>query len=120
MNERGFENISVIVFCEPGLEISCFGDVVWSVLNNMDAARDCYISESLNPYIKPKLIIDGTRKTHLIDNFQRQWPNVNVMDEQTIDVVDAKWNTLKIGKLLQSPSLKYKKLMRGSGAVADE
>jgi len=120
MNEKGFENISVIVFCEPALEISNFGDVIWSVLNNIDAARDCYISESLSPYIKPKLIIDGTRKTHLNDNFQRQWPNVNVMDEQTIDKVDAKWSKLKLGKLIPSPSLKYKRLMRGSGAIAEE
>jgi 4-hydroxy-3-polyprenylbenzoate decarboxylase len=120
MNEKGFENISVIVFCEPGLEISNFGDVIWSVLNNIDTARDCYIGESLSPYIKPKLIIDGTRKTHLNDNFQRQWPNVNVMDEQTIDKVDAKWSKLKLGKLIPSPSLKYKRLMRGSGAIAEE
>jgi len=88
INESGFENISVIVFCETGLDISNYSDVLWSVLNNIDASRDCYIPESLNSSVSKKLIIDGTRKTLNNDNFTRQWPNVIVMDDKTIEAVD--------------------------------
>jgi 4-hydroxy-3-polyprenylbenzoate decarboxylase len=120
MNEKGFENISVIVFCERGLSTANYGDVIWSVLNNIDAARDCYILSSLNPYVKPKLIIDGTRKSANKDDFHRPWPNVTVMDYKTIEAVDEKWSKLGLGKLIESPSIKYSKLLRGDGAVATE
>jgi 4-hydroxy-3-polyprenylbenzoate decarboxylase len=120
MNEKGFENISVIVFCERGLSTANYGDVIWNVLNNIDAARDCYILSSLNPYVKPKLIIDGTRKSAGKDDFHRPWPNVTVMDYKTIETVDEKWNKLGLGKIIESPSIKYSKLLRGDGAVATE
>jgi 4-hydroxy-3-polyprenylbenzoate decarboxylase len=119
MNEKGFENISVIVFCERGLSTTNYSDVIWSVLNNIDAARDCYILSSLNPYVKPKLVIDGTRKSTNKDDFNRQWPNVTVMDYKTIEAVDEKWSKLGLGKLIESPSIKYSKLLRGDGAVAE-
>jgi len=119
INEVGYENISVIVFCEAGLDILNYGDIVWSVLNNIDAARDCYITESMNPSIIKKLIIDGTRKS-LNDDFARQWPNVVAMDEKTINTIDEKWDSYNIGKFIKSPSLKYKNLMCGDGAIAKE
>ena len=119
INEKGFEDIAAIVYCEPGLDISCYGDVVWSVLNNIDAARDCFIATPINPKSSPKLIIDGTRKSLENDNFKRQWPNVTVMDEATIKMVDEKWEKLQIGPLVPSPSLKYRSLLRGNGAIAE-
>ena len=119
INEVGFENISVIVFCEAGLDISNYGDIVWSVLNNIDAARDGYITESMNPSVIKKLIIDGTRKS-LHDDFTRQWPNVVAMDENTINTIDEKWDSYNIEKFIKSPSLKYKNLLHGSGAIAEE
>jgi 4-hydroxy-3-polyprenylbenzoate decarboxylase len=119
-NEPGFENISVLVFCEAGIEMSCYSDVVWSVLNNIDAARDCYIEKSLNPHVAQKLVIDGTRKSLMHDGFIRPWPNVTVMDEKTIQAIDVKWMKLNLGSLLKSPSLKYKKLLHGETAIAEE
>ncbi len=120
INEQGFENISVIVFCEKGLNIFSYGDIVWSVLNNIDAARDCYIQESLNSTVSKKLIIDGTRKTLKGDNFTRQWPNIIVMDDKTIEMIDKKWNKLHLGNFIPSPSLNYKKLLHGEGAISEE
>jgi len=119
INEPGFENISVIVFHETGLDHSNYADIVWSVLNNIDASRDCYILKSLNPYISDKLIIDGTRKTLKSDNFTRQWPNVVVMDDTTIEIIDNKWESLGIGDFISSPSLKYKALLKGDGAAVE-
>lgn len=113
IDEPCFKNISVIVFCENGLDISNYGDIAWSVLNNIDAVRDCHI-------INQKLIIDGTRKTLKADNFNRQWPNIIVMDDETISNIDKKWDKLNIGTFIKSPSLKYKKLLHGNKAIADD
>jgi 4-hydroxy-3-polyprenylbenzoate decarboxylase len=61
--------------------------------------------------------LDGTRKTKEHDNFQRDWPNIIVADDDTINAVDEKWDSLKLGAFLPSPSLKFKHQMYGEEAV---
>ena len=112
--EKEMENISIIIFCENGLDITHYDDVVWSVLNNIDAVRDCYIIKTNNK----KLIIDGTRKMPDDGTYKRLWPNVNVMDAATIENIDKKWKSLGVGEFISSPSLKYKALLKGDGAIA--
>lgn len=109
MSENIFSDIKLLVLCDTGLDIHCYGDVVWSVLNNIDAVRDCFVVNS-------KLVIDGTRKIPNA-NYKRQWPNVIVMDDETINKVDAKWKTLGLGEFIPSPSHKYKGLTRGLGYI---
>ena len=60
---------------------------------------------------------DGTRKTHQLDDFQRDWPNIIVADEATIESVDAKWNQLGT-ILISSPSLRFREQLYGEEAVA--
>ena len=64
------------------------------------------------------VIIDGTRKIHTWTGFKRDWPNVVVSDEKTINKIDEIWTDLNLGPFIQSPSLKYKKLNHNLGAVA--
>ena len=61
--------------------------------------------------------LDGTRKTKELDNFQRDWPNIIVADEETIRTVDAKWDQLGLGPFLASPSLKFRDQLYGEEAV---
>ena len=63
---------------------------------------------------------DGTRKTKEFDDFQRDWPNIIVADDETIKAVDEKWNELGIGEFISSPSLKFKDQMYGEEAVVSE
>ena len=35
--------------------------------------------------------LDGTTKTEALDDFHRDWPNIIVADEKTIEAVDKKW-----------------------------
>ena len=51
------------------------------------------------------------------DGFKREWPNVTVMNDATIKLVDKKWESYGLGSILASPSLKYKTLNIGDGAV---
>ena len=60
---------------------------------------------------------DGTIKTKAIDNFQRDWPNIIVADDETINNVDKKWNELGLGNFIPSPSLKFKGQLYGQEAV---
>jgi 4-hydroxy-3-polyprenylbenzoate decarboxylase len=62
--------------------------------------------------------LDGTRKTKEFDNFNRDWPNIIVADDETIKAVDDKWEQLHIGKFIPSPSLKFKHQLYGENAVS--
>ena len=62
---------------------------------------------------------DGTRKTAELDDFHREWPNVIVADNTTIEAIDLKWNSLNIGEFIPSPSLKFKNQMYGDEAVVN-
>jgi 4-hydroxy-3-polyprenylbenzoate decarboxylase len=63
---------------------------------------------------------DGTIKTKAFDNFQRDWPNIIVAADKTIEAVDKKWADLCIGSFIPSPSLKYKDQLYGEEAVAKQ
>jgi len=84
-------------------------DITWLVSANLDPIRDCRIENNT-------LIIDGTTKTHEGDGFTRDWPNVIVSSPETVALVDQKWESLGIGPLITSPSLKYRDLISNNSA----
>jgi len=88
-------------------------DIVWQVGNNIDPSFDCKIIHNI-------LVIDGTKKTKSSNNMTRPWPNIIVADNETIQMVDNKWQSLGLGKFIPSPSLRYMHLIVGYGAVAEE
>jgi 4-hydroxy-3-polyprenylbenzoate decarboxylase len=61
--------------------------------------------------------LDGTRKTKELDGFQRDWPNIIVAADTTIEAVDKKWPELGLGNYIPSPSLKFKHQVYGEEAV---
>ncbi len=85
----------------------------WLLGGNLEPDRDI----SLIPGFENTLFIDATFKTSAHDNFHREWPNVVTMDEATISTIDQKWEKLGLGKLIESPSIKLKPLVKGNGAV---
>ena len=64
------------------------------------------------------LVLDGTRKTKEHDDFQRDWPNILASEEKTILHIDAIWDKLGLGKLIESPSRRYAGQLYPGGAVA--
>jgi 4-hydroxy-3-polyprenylbenzoate decarboxylase len=114
LSYKGLMNdVKCVVFVDEAVDVYDLKDVAWLVLNNMDPRRDAKIFQH-------RLYIDGTIKSKKLDNFDREWPNVIAMDEVTIRSVDEKWSRLGIGAFIESPSLKYRKLMRGDGACVGE
>ena len=110
-------NVKFILFIDDRVDLSSLPEIVWISANNIDPMRDCFYIELL-PGIKiPTLCIDGTRKTRELDDFNRDWPNIIVMDDETITRIDHRWDSLRLGPFIASPSLQFKSLVINSGPV---
>lgn len=115
------EGVKLILYVEHSVDANDLPVALWRFCNNMDPKRDFSLVS------RPSLIgpgrtfscmgLDGTRKTKQHDNFQRDWPNIIVANDETIQAVDEKWEKLGLGEFLPSPSLKYKDQMYGEEAV---
>ena len=113
-------NVKFLLFVDDLLDLSSLSQVAWISANNIDPIRDCFHIDREAGVKYPTLCIDATRKRKDFDDFQREWPNVTVMDDRTINTVDEKWPRLKIGPRISSPSLIYKALNVNTGAVSKE
>ncbi|MEI6047726.1 MAG: menaquinone biosynthesis decarboxylase [Bacteroidota bacterium] len=98
---------SLIVTVDHTVDPGDLNMVAWQVLGNSDPVRDHeYISSS-------SVLIDGTIKARGKGCFPRKWPNVVCSDRETISAIDQKWESLGIGPLINSPSIKILRLCRG-------
>ncbi len=115
------EGIKLILYVEHTVNAGDLTVALWRFCNNLDPKRDSILIQQPSKTNASKtaacLGLDGTRKTAEYDNFQRDWPNIIVADDATIESVDAKWNELGLGVFLPSPSLKFKQQIYGEEAV---
>jgi 4-hydroxy-3-polyprenylbenzoate decarboxylase len=96
----------LIVVVDHTVDVNDLFMVSWQLLGNTDPQRD-------HDYISPQaLVIDGTIKAFRKAGFPRKWPNVVSSDSKTITIIDNKWNSLGIGKFIDSPSSRYIRLNR--------
>lgn len=103
--------IKMLLFTDSAVNASDIANYLWRFCNNMDPRRDHF-------FIQQTIIFDGSIKTKDFDDFHRDWPNIIVSDQATIQAIDEKWEQLNLGPFLPSPSLKYKDQMYGDKAVA--
>jgi 4-hydroxy-3-polyprenylbenzoate decarboxylase len=115
---EAFDGINWVVYVDTEAAEIRIPDLVWLVANNIDPLRDCLYAKAQNGLVVSPMAIDGTGKSLASDGFKRQWPNVLVMDDETIDHVDSVWDKLDLGSFIPSPSLNYKRLVKNEGAVA--
>ncbi|MGO4292302.1 menaquinone biosynthesis decarboxylase [Chitinophaga sp. RAB17] len=115
--------IKMILYVEHTVDVSDLASALWRFCNNLDPKRDSFVinkpSAEAGKYIGG-IGMDGTLKTRLLDNFERDWPNIIVADDATISKIDAKWGELGLGPFLASPSLKYKQQIYGEEAVVQQ
>ncbi len=115
------EGVRIILYVEHNVDATDLPLALWRFCNNLDPKRDYSLVQRPSMVHEDKIFacmgLDGTRKTKEYDNFQRDWPNIIVADDATIEKIDEKWDALGLGPLLLSPSLKYKDQMYGSEAV---
>jgi len=118
--ENLIAGVKFLLFTDSEVDLQSLQLVTWISANNIDPLRDCFHVEKEPGRMYQVLFIDATRKTNILDDFSRDWPNVTVMDDTTIGRVDEKWPSLGLGAFLSSPSLVYKTLNTSSGAVSSE
>ncbi|MGZ5134627.1 MAG: menaquinone biosynthesis decarboxylase [Flavitalea sp.] len=115
------EGVKIILYVEHTVNAHDLTTSLWRFCNNLDPKRDHFLFQSESRSHAGKtwscMGFDGTIKTKEIDNFQRDWPNIIVAADDTIASVDQKWNELGLGKLISSPSLKFKGQMYGEEAI---
>lgn len=98
--------IKLVIAVDHTVDTNDIFVVTWQTLANSDPIRD---HEFLND---SAVFIDGTIKTLAKKAFPRRWPNVVCSAEETISIIDKKWDTLGLGVQIPSPSLKYSTLRR--------
>ena len=118
--------VKMILYVEHTVDANDLPTALWRFCNNLDPKRDSHINKRPTSNLKPQtsnytacIGFDGTRKTKEHDDFNRDWPNIIVADNDTIKAVDAKWSDLNIGKFIPSPSLKFKDQLYGEEAVVN-
>jgi 4-hydroxy-3-polyprenylbenzoate decarboxylase len=116
-----FRQIKMILYVEHTVNASDLPLAFWRFSNNLDPKRDHILFEGPLPSGPQKKFacmgLDGTRKTLRWDDFDRDWPNIIVADQPTIDAVNQKWDQLGLGPLISSPSLKFREQLYGDEAV---
>ncbi|MFL5808375.1 MAG: menaquinone biosynthesis decarboxylase [Flavisolibacter sp.] len=118
---ENIEGIKLILYVEHTVDANDLGVALWRFCNNLDPKRDSILIQRTSKH-DPALNFscmgfDGTIKTKDFDNFQRDWPNIIVSDNETIRIVDEKWERLGLGSFISSPSLKFKGQTYGEEAV---
>ena len=111
IREKLLQNMKFVLFMDEGIDLSRLSDIAWIAANNIDPERDCFTVQDDAGTPFPLLFADATRKTKELDRFDRDWPNIIVMDDETIRHVDKIWNKLGLGPFIASPSLLYKTLV---------
>jgi 4-hydroxy-3-polyprenylbenzoate decarboxylase len=119
-NQIELGGIKMVLYVEHTVDPSDLSTALWRFCNNLDPKRDSELVriDSMGGISYDACLgLDGTRKTKEFDGFQRDWPNIIVANDETIRSVDAKWDTLGLGPILPSPSLRFKGQMYGEEAV---
>ncbi len=102
------ESVKLIAYVEHTVDPTDLSTALWRFCNNLDPKRDHLITERQSTQHPGKVFaclgLDGTIKTAALDNFQRDWPNIIVADDETIQAVDDKWPDLGLGPATSSPS----------------
>ncbi|HEY1022467.1 MAG TPA: menaquinone biosynthesis decarboxylase [Flavisolibacter sp.] len=115
------EGIKLVLYVEHTVDAMDLPVALWRFCNNLDPKRDAIPVQRPSKREPEKTFacmgLDGTIKTKDFDNFQRDWPNIIVMDDATIKAVDEKWGRLGLGEFQYSPSLKFKNQIYGEEAV---
>ena len=110
--------VKMILYVEHSVNANDLSNALWRCCNNLDPKRDHQLARrTKGEHYVACMGFDGTRKTKTFDDFNRDWPNIIIANEETINTVDNKWDQLGIGAFIPSPSLKFRDQMYGEEAT---
>lgn len=108
LKNKKADTVGVYVIVEEELSDLDNYTIAWYALGNTDPIRDIEICGS-------SVLIDARKKNNT-KSFKRAWPDLVVMDDDTIAKIDKKWNALNLGTFIESPSIVLKKIALEKGA----
>lgn len=110
LDKNPAKGVKFIVTMDVSFQGASLSDHLWYGSSNIDPMRDIVIQGDV-------VYLDGRAK-HLGQNgFNRRWPNVVVMDDETIANIDKRWAAIMGSEeFIPSPSLKYRKFLLSDGA----
>ena len=103
--------VKYIVLADPATEGLTPGELVWFVAGNCDPGRDIREEDGL-------LVVDGRSKVPGAPGMPARWPNVVTSAAGTIALVGRRWPEYGLGAFVESPSRRYRELLRSDGAQA--
>lgn len=104
------------IFFDSEVELNDPYQLVWLVGSHTDMQTDAWVQRVDHPVPHGILFLDATRKTQKWDGFERAWPNPVIMNTDTMDRVDARWQEYHLGDFIPSPSKHFEALDTGDGA----
>jgi len=114
------KGIKMILYVEHTVDPNDLPTALWRFCNNLDPKRDFHLFKIGDSGSYTACMgFDGTRKTREWDDFNRDWPNIIVADNETISSVDKKWTEMGIGTFISSPSLKFREQLYGEEAIVN-
>ncbi len=85
-------------------------ELLWLFAANTEPTRDISLVEGA-------LVIDArAKRPGTTKQNPARWPNIVTADEQTIALVDRRWDEYGIGEKVESPSLHYRRLQLSEGS----
>lgn len=84
-------------------------ELLWIGCANTDPGRDCF-------FLGSTLVIDCRWKCGTKQGFPERFPNVATSSPDTIEKVDRRWAEYGLGERIESPSGKYRHLLRSGSA----
>ena len=109
INDKKYSDAKVIVVVDNFIDFKDSYLYAWYILNNIDPKHDCKI-------FNDKLVLNACIKSKE-HGFERRWPNIVCMDEQTIQKVDIKWEKALSIPFISSPSEKIAAFTKGKDEI---
>jgi 4-hydroxy-3-polyprenylbenzoate decarboxylase len=104
-----FSTLNFQPLFDPAAEDLTAYERLWLGLANIDPARDIALADG-------KVTVDCRAKLPGGKGAPARWPNVVVMDEETVALVDRRWGEYGLGEPQPSPSNRYRKLLFSDAA----
>lgn len=105
LNHNGFKGVKyVALFDYQAACVMTMNDLLWLAMANTDPRRDvCFVAEGA-------LLFDARSKHPGVGDNPKRFPNVVMSSVEIIRYVDQRWAEYGLGKMILSPSRRYRKL----------
>lgn len=111
LSEAGLGHVNFVLLFDVQAQGLDNTELLWLAAANTDPRRDVELHEST-------LIIDARSKAGGADGFPQRFPNVVVSSDETVALVDSRWDEYGTGEFIPSPSKRYGRLLLSSSEQA--